>query len=78
MLINIAKRSSEFINWTGPKTIAKEFGLRDRTTIYRRAHAFGLFSKRQRNMRAALEKIIEWAGEIEVTAAAVVAAVQPR
>jgi hypothetical protein len=66
----------EFINWTGPKAIAKEFGLRDRTAIYRHAHALDLFSKRQRNIRAALEKIIERAGEVEVTAAAVVAAVQ--
>jgi len=66
----------EFINWTGPKAIAKEFGLRDRTAIYRHAHALGLFSKRQRNVRAALEKIIERAGDVEVTASAVVAAVQ--
>ena len=66
----------EFINWTGPKAIAREFGLRDRTAIYRHAHALDLFSKRQRNIRAALEKIIEKAGEVEVTAAAVVAAVQ--
>ena len=34
----------EFINWTGPKAIAKEFGLRDRTAIYRHAHALGLFT----------------------------------
>ena len=66
----------EFINWTGPKAIAKDFGLRDRTAIYRHAHALDLFSKRQRNIRAALEKIIERAGDVEVTAAAVVAAVQ--
>jgi hypothetical protein len=66
----------EFVNWTGAKTIAKEFGLRDRTAVYRHAHAFGLFAKRQRNVRAALEKIIERAGDVEVTSAAVVAAVQ--
>jgi hypothetical protein len=35
-----------------------------------------LFTKRQQNVRAALEKIIERAGEVEVTAPAVVAAVQ--
>lgn len=35
-----------------------------------------LFPKRQRNVRAALERIIEKAGEVDVTAAAVVAAVQ--
>jgi hypothetical protein len=35
-----------------------------------------LFPKRQRNVRAALERIIEKAGEVDVTASAVVAAVQ--
>jgi hypothetical protein len=43
---------------------------------YRHAHALGLFPKRQRNVRAALERIIEKAGEVDVTASAVVAAVQ--
>jgi hypothetical protein len=66
----------EFVNWTSVKAIAKEFGLKDRTAIYRHAHAFGLFTKRGRNIRAALEKIIERAGEVEVTSAAIVAAVQ--
>jgi hypothetical protein len=40
------------------------------------AHALGLSQKRQRNIRAALERIIEKAGEVDVTASAVVAAVQ--
>jgi hypothetical protein len=66
----------QFINWTGAKAIAKEFGLRDRTAVYRHAHAFGLFPKRGRNIRTALEKIIERTGEVEATSAAVVAAVQ--
>ena len=65
----------EFVNWTGPKANARGFGL-DRASVYRHAHAFGLFANRQRNIRAALEKIIEKAGEVEVTSAAVVAAVQ--
>src|SRR5215469_4301785 len=65
----------EFINWTGAKAIAKEFGLADRTAVYHHAHAFNLFSMRQGNIRAALEKIIENAGEVEVPSAAVVAAV---
>jgi len=44
--------------------------------IYRHAHALGLFEKRRRNIRAALEHIIEKGGEVDVTASAVVAAVQ--
>ena len=35
-----------------------------------------MFAKRQRNIRAALERIIEKADEVEVSASAVVAAVQ--
>jgi hypothetical protein len=65
-----------FISWRSPAEIAKEFGLADRANVYRHAHALGLFARRQRNIRAALEKIIEQAGEVEVTASAVVAAVQ--
>jgi hypothetical protein len=65
-----------FIGWRSPAAIAEEFGLADRASVYRHAHAFGLFPKRQRNIRAALERIIEKAGEVDVTASAVVAAVQ--
>ena len=65
-----------FIGWRSPAAIAEEFGLADRASVYRHAHALGLFAKRQRNIRAALERIIEKAGEVDVTATAVVAAVQ--
>jgi len=66
----------DFINWRSPTSIAKQYKLRNRASVYRHAHAFGLFPKRQRNVRAALEKIIERVGEVEVTAPAVVAAIQ--
>ena len=67
---------ASFIGWRSPAAIAEEFGLADRSSVYRHAHALGLFPKRQKNVRAALERIIEKAGEVEVTASAVVAAVQ--
>jgi hypothetical protein len=44
--------------------------------LYRHAHALGLFQKRQRNVRAALNRIIERAESVDVTASAVVAAIQ--
>ena len=66
----------EFVNWTAASAIARDYGLADKASVYRHAHAFGLFVKRQRNIRAALEKIIERAGDVEVTSSAVVAAVQ--
>ncbi len=67
---------ADFIAWNSPAAIATEYGLKDRATVYRHAHALGLFQKRQKNIRAALERIIERAGEVDATAAAVVAAVQ--
>lgn len=65
----------DFINWRSPASIAKHYKLTNRASVYRHAHALGLFPKRQRNVRAALEKIIERAGEVEVNATAVVSAV---
>jgi hypothetical protein len=71
-----AEIESDFVSWRSPGAIAQEYGLADRASVYRHAHALGLFPKRQRNVRAALERIIEKAGEVDVTAGAVVAAVQ--
>ena len=65
----------EWVDWGSTAQIAKQHGL-TRDSLYRHAHALGLFAKRQRNIRKALERIIEKAGDVEVTASAVVAAVQ--
>lgn len=67
---------ADFISWQSPAVIATEYGLADRGTVYRHAHAFSLFDKRRLNLRAALERIIEKASEVEVTSAAIVSAVQ--
>jgi hypothetical protein len=66
----------DFISWKSPAMIAKDYGLKDRSSVYRHAHALGLFPKRRRNVRAALERIIESSGEVAVNAAAVVSAVR--
>ena len=66
----------DFVGWKSPTAIAVEYVLPDRSTVYRHAKAFDLVSKRRRNIRAALERIIEKAGEVDVTAAAVVGAIQ--
>jgi hypothetical protein len=71
-----AEIEAEFVSWRSAAAIVKEYGLADRSSIYRHANAFNLLAKRQRNVRAALEKIIEKSGEVEVTGATVVAAVQ--
>jgi len=64
-----------FIAWVSPAHIAKKYSV-SRDGVYRHAHVFGLMDKRRRNVRAALERIIERAGEVDVTATAVVSAVQ--
>jgi hypothetical protein len=65
----------EWIGWGNTSRIARDYGV-SRDALYRHAHALGLFSKRQRNIRRALERIIEQAETVEVNASAVVAAVQ--
>ena len=62
------------MNWVSPTRIGTEYEV-SRDSVYRHAHALGLMEKRRRNVRAALERIIEKAGEVEVNAAAVVSAV---
>src|SRR5271157_997157 len=62
-----------FIAWVSPARIAKKYAV-CRDGVYRHAHVFGLMGQRRRNIRAALERIIEKAGEVEVNAAAVVSA----
>jgi hypothetical protein len=71
-----AEIEADFVRWKSPARIATEYRLGNRASVYRHAHAFGLFEKRGRNLRAALERIIEQVGEVDVTAPAVVAAVQ--
>lgn len=62
-------------DWGNTSRIAEEYGL-SRDSLYRHAHALGLFAKRQRNIRKALEHMIERAESVEVTAAAIVSAIQ--
>src|SRR6267142_402818 len=65
----------EWTDWGSTSRIAQEYGI-SRDSLYRHAHAVGLFAKRQRNVRKALERIIEQAETVEVSASAVVSAVQ--
>ena len=71
-----AEIEAAFVAWESAATISAQHGIADRATVYRHAHALGLFDKRRRNIRAALERIIEKAGDVDVTASAVVSAVQ--
>jgi len=63
-----------FVDWLSPSRIAKIYKL-SRDSIYRHARATGLFARRQKNVRQALEKIIEQASEVKANANSIVAAV---
>jgi hypothetical protein len=65
----------EWVGWGNASRIAKQYRV-SRDALYRHTHALDLFAKRQRNIRKALERIIEQAETVEVNASAVVAAIQ--
>ncbi len=65
-----------FLHWISPEFITKEFELPDWSTLYRHAHATGLFAQRRRNVRFALENVIERSVEVEITAAGLVRAIR--
>ncbi len=66
---------AQWCSWANTTELAKQFGL-SRDSIYRHVAAFKLRERRARNLRAALERIIEQADGVPVNAAAVVSAVQ--
>jgi len=65
----------EWIAWGNTSKLAKQYAL-SRDSLYRHCHALGLFEKRGRNLKGALEKIIEQAESVKVNAGAVVQAIQ--
>lgn len=60
--------------WSNTSNLAKRYKV-SRDSIYRHMAATGLREKRGKNLRAALERIIERAEDVPVNAAAVVSAV---
>jgi hypothetical protein len=65
----------EFLRWRSPDKIAREYGIADHSSIYRHVHATGIFARRRKAVRVALESVIECAEIVKVTAASVVKAV---
>jgi hypothetical protein len=66
----------EFLDWRSPRDIAREYGLGSHTTVYRHAHALGLFDRRHRTLRFALGRLIEQVGDVKPTAASIVSAIR--
>ncbi|MHB8541741.1 MAG: hypothetical protein ACYDCD_12505 [Candidatus Acidiferrales bacterium] len=65
-----------FLHWFSPATIHRRFLLRDRYSIYRHAHATGLYQRRRRNLRCALENIIERSDECPISSNGIVRAIK--
>ena len=66
----------DFLSWRSPDQIAEDYGIADHSSIYRHAHATGLFDRRANTIRLALAPIVEHAMTVEVTADAVIRAVE--
>jgi hypothetical protein len=64
-----------FINWESVADIAREYNI-DRRMIYRHARGTRLFAKRDLNIRGSLGHIIQCAGNVPITADAVIRAVK--
>jgi predicted amidophosphoribosyltransferase len=64
----------DFLCWQSPDVIAKARGIADHSSVYRHAHAVGLFERRSQTLRLALGPIIERAMTVRVTADAVIRA----
>jgi hypothetical protein len=64
----------EFLRWYSPQDIARDHDLPYASAIYRHAHATGLFERRRRTVRLALEPLIEQATGVNATAGSVIRA----
>jgi hypothetical protein len=65
----------EFFRWRSPDRIAQDYKIPDHSSIYRHVHATGIFARRRKAVRAALEPIIECAEFVRVTASSLVKAI---
>ena len=57
---------ADFVRWQSPDKIAADYQIADRSTIYRHAHATGLFLARRRELPRVLETILESGGNISL------------
>jgi len=53
---------ADFVRWQSPEKIAADYQIADRSSIYRHAHATGLFVIRKRELPRVLETILECVG----------------
>jgi hypothetical protein len=65
----------DFIHWTSVSEIQQIYTV-TRYSVYRHAHAFDLFNKRAKNIRAALDKIIEQVNGVLVSGPTIISAIK--
>ncbi len=65
----------EFLRWRSPERIAKDFAIANHSSIYRHAHATGLFAQRATHLKLSLSPLIERAVTVPVTADSIIRAV---
>jgi hypothetical protein len=65
---------SDFVHWTSPEQIVRDYNLWDRQVLYRHARATGLHEIRHQNLRLTLEPILESAAYVRVTASDIIEA----
>lgn len=65
-----------FLQWQRACDILREFKLPSRTTVYRHAHAVGLFEQRARALRFVLENIMEESSACAPSADSIIRAVR--
>lgn len=65
----------EFLNWHSPLRVAIHYELPLRT-VFRHAHATGLYTSRQQNLRSALDRVLERADQANISADGIVRTVR--
>jgi hypothetical protein len=66
----------DFLHWLSPSEIAAQYHLPNRLSVYRHAHAFGLFARRQLTIRSVAEHMLEEGSRVRVTAGSVLKALR--
>ncbi len=66
----------DFLHWHHCTSITSDYNLKDFRTIYRHAHATGLWERRMLNLRSAVAHLVENAENVEPSATAVLKAIQ--
>lgn len=64
----------KWMDWGSAYRIEKQFGV-SHDSIYRHAHALGLFSRREKNIKRALERIIERVDDTIINGSTIIAAI---